>query len=1347
MPEQASRAGTPVTPSEFTAPFQTPVYPLGSGGIDLASAIDKVEVGRFTRLTNAYFSPGDSRELTGRPGQTAFVSLSGEVQAIGRLSDATDHTTTYLWGAGTTLALGASGSPTTVATGFSGDPLTILPARPPLSGAPWAYVGDSAKMVKVRDDGLVLPIGLPPLGSACQTSLAGEQKVSIADATTSDAWTANGGFDFSQPPLDVPAGLTETGGGGSTFTTAPGTPVLAAGNGYWNFWGLPRTLNLGTVGLYPASDDDLIHLALKFGNPALVAELRLYFVVSEVFSESVLPGLSVDSAGTPTDANQDYYVKSFRVDDFTPVVQAEQAQVIAAETARVNQLRQDAITALAKTKGFISPSLYDKELQAINKAFATPPVRVNPAFLASQDPSRDISVQGGGSANQYTEFGSVGIPLRRGEWKRYGSTAGRDWSTVTGLIVYLQATQNAPDGGGSIFATILNWWLTGGSGPDTSDPAAQSYDYRATNYDPRTGVESNPSPVMDVTVYLDALRRAINITPVGFPPADAALRQRFYRRGGALTDDWYYVGVNTSNLGNFVDRASDLEIAEAGTVELDHYQPVTTVDASGGTVLAQAIPILFGPYNGQLLGLGDPYRPGFVYASLPNQPDIWPQDLLVEVCPTSEELMNGVMYGGQPFVLSRQAGYAIYGNLSGATSGLSSGPSGCKHGLAGRWAVAVGAGRIWFLSTDNGFFTTGGAETPFLNDLWPLFHGETANGYLPIDFSVEAALRLEVFDNEVWVGYQDTHGDRQVWVYNVLSQQTRHYDFAVEVSAIFADQGRLLLGGVGGNAYTHDGTSDAGAAIPVTIRTAAWDAGLPRQEKLYGDQILDVDPQGVDLTWQNFLNEETVTNPSQALGGFSGRRRVILDSFGTEPQLARTVSTEIGWSTAAAPPILYFLGTSISPQPDLTINRVTTWDDLGHPDPKYVMGVTFDCNTGGSPRTILIEADFNGIVTTVANLTVNADGRHKLAFTWTGIQAHQIRVRPDDTCAPWLLYRADWNFQPEPPKIGGWDLYFENQWDHYYTGLDLYCDTGGATKQVAVQVDGNILTNPETGLGYWPVVANGRQVVHLTFTPGRGHVFRAYALDVNPGQVYSHRWQMVEEPSEQKNFNSPFTILGTQADKYVKAVILEMDSFGLDKTIAVEADGVVVDTITANTSGRLVRQIALPGGMKLGRVWRFLPTDFHPARLYTIRLVFDEEPFQLDQWQSQPIDHGFQGFHYLIDGMISLKSTTAVTLRISTYVNQTGTIVTDDYVIPSTAGVKLKQFVPFNARKGVLYQYHFLQAAAPYFNYLEESFVTVADWQGGEPVIRHPFGNTGADIPTRSMIHSELAAERSGGGA
>jgi len=1317
MPEQQSKRDAPITAAEFTAPFETQLVPFGLGGLNLTDDLVKILPTQYSRLTNLQHQIDGA--MTSRPGQQALATGGTEIHSLRLFKDPQAGVSTRIWGTDSVLRRGLTGALTQIDTGYSGDPLTLTPHRPPLSGDPWLFVADRSRMRKVRFDGLVLPQGLPAPAAAPTVALLAERRTTIANFEPTEAqhfthWTSNPGFLYdangkvTTTPTNVPFVTDVTDPNGATGlnfeTIEPFRP-----NGYYCFWGCLDVQNLDLVGGVAASDDDYIHCWLNFSHTDLIEEFRIYLVCSALFDPTILPGIP-----NATGANTDAYVKAFSGNDFALFILAAQAQKLAAETARIRQLRDQSLT---------DHAIDDQRASWADRR-------------AERDTSRTITHDLTAGNDQWGEFGVVGVPLRRGDWQRIGQTANRSWDTITGIVTFVKVKSN----GASVAVRLSDLFMTGGSGPDTGEPGAQQYDYRTTDYDPRTGAESNPGPEMAATSFLDSLRRRINITP---PAAtDSALRQRIYRRGGSLIDDWYFEGVNTANGGAFLDELTDDAIVGAGTVAIDHFQPVPTINDAGATVLAQAVPAQWGPLEGMLFACGDPYRPGHLYYSNPDAPDHWSASGNVEVCPPSEELMHGGVWGHQGFVFSRERLHFIYPSLS-AEGAVDTAPSLCNRGLKGRWAFATGPGGIYFVAEDGLYRTTGGPEEWLSQEIDPLFKGEPTYGYEPINLSAEKILRLTVWENKLYFLYQDTSGDRQVLVYDILLKFWRHYGFGRALSVVQGEQEDVLvMGSLNlGAAYTHEGLSDDGLPIACTARSGSFTGGR-REEKLFGDQILDADRQGVELTLQNFLNEEAVSNNPQAIAEGTGRQRYVLDSFGTVPQRAHGISTELRWSSAVAAPVLYQLGYAVTLQPDITVNRVTNWDDLGHPDESWVTGITLDVDTFNVARTIVIERDFGGVISTIDTLTVQTDTRHKVKFSWPAVPANQVRIRPSDECKFWVLYRADWISLPEPPRISGWDIHFENAWDQYYTGLDLYCDTLGQEKRIEVYVDEVLLANPATGLFYFPVVANGRRVVHLTLPWGRGHVFRFKAIDLNPGLLYMHRWHLQEEPSEQANWNQNFSVYGTRSDKWLKAIIFECDTFGQNKSVQVEVDGTVVETLTVNANGRRVVQLALTA-QQLGRVWRMFPVDSNPGRLYTAQPIFDEEPFQLDRWETQETNHGLPGWFYLTFAHITLKSTRPVTLRVEMQVNQRGKLDVREYTIPATEGEKQRRFVTFSAVKGVLVKY-VLTSEVAFYVYREETVVHVQPWGGQGPQEIHIFGDDDLD-PTRPMTNAALAAEASGG--
>jgi len=262
---------------------------------------------------------------------------------------------------------------------------------------------------------------------------------------------------------------------------------------------------------------------------------------------------------------------------------------------------------------------------------------------------------------------------------------------------------------------------------------------------------------------------------------------------------------------------------------------------------------------------------------------------------------------------------------------------------------------------------------------------------------------------------------------------------------------------------------------------------------------------------------------------------------------------------------------------------------------------------------------------------------------------------------------------------------------------------------------------------------------------GRGHVFRFRAIDDHPGLLYSHRWHLDPEPSEQANWNQNFSIYSTRADKWLKAIVFECDTFDQVKQVQVEVDGTTVQTLSVRANGRSVVQIAL-ADQHLGRVWRMFPVDGNPGRLYSAQPIFDEEPFQLDRWETQETNHSLPGWFFPTYGHITLKSTQPVTLTIALQINQRGTTVVEEYVLPATGNQKQRHYQSFRTDKGgkgVLIKY-LLTSPEAFYLYREETVIVIQPWGAESPVTVQPFGSDDLD-PSRPMRQATYAAAAPGG--
>lgn len=619
-------------------------------------------------------------------------------------------------------------------------------------------------------------------------------------------------------------------------------------------------------------------------------------------------------------------------------------------------------------------------------------------------------------AATWTEYGTDASPVRRQD---FTASPGHDWANITGIAILMT-------NGDTVSSTFAydDFYLTPSLSPAT---VTVPYDYRVTNYDTRTGVEGNPSDIQAQGSWLFNLQNIVFIVPQAY--GDADIRQRAYRRGGSLPGNWYFVGENTVNGGTISDTNSDLQIENAPTVEINHDQPITTQDAAGVTILAQPIPILFGPVNGLFFAVGNPREPSTFFWTLPDRPDYWPANFKQQACASSEILQTGCVWGGEGYCASNQRWFRLLPDLANAQN-VTSQPTGATKGPITRWAMCVGPDGVYFVGDDGLYKHTGGPQENLTDsEMYPLFNGETKNGVPPIDFTAKTMIRLGTTLNEVWMQYQDTDGDVHHLVLNCLTREWRIVTFGVPTAVAVGEiedpvnpPKLLLLGGLTtAQVYTHTGTSDDTLPIPVNLRSPSLDQGFQRNPKQYGDVVVKLNPNGIVVAVQALLDDETNALASQNLAAGAATAIQTIDPFGTLPSEGRNVALDFSWSTDQAPPVLDFYGISYFIQPDVTAQRISDWDDGGAPGEKYFKGCVIDCDTFGQPKAITVEGTlYDGAVVTIANLTLNADGRHKLTLTWPRQAVTLIRIRPT---APetWTRWAWQWIFDEEPLALDRWE--------------------------------------------------------------------------------------------------------------------------------------------------------------------------------------------------------------------------------------------------------------------------------------------------------------------------------------
>ena len=119
---------------------------------------------------------------------TPFDQLN--IHSIRRLNDPVLGTSKRVYGAGTKLYL--SEGTAAADTGYSGNPLSLVPFQPAQSPESWMYVADSAKMRKIRSDGLLHSVGMEPPLVAPSTAFGPPAVQILSSFATVGSWV-NGG--------------------------------------------------------------------------------------------------------------------------------------------------------------------------------------------------------------------------------------------------------------------------------------------------------------------------------------------------------------------------------------------------------------------------------------------------------------------------------------------------------------------------------------------------------------------------------------------------------------------------------------------------------------------------------------------------------------------------------------------------------------------------------------------------------------------------------------------------------------------------------------------------------------------------------------------------------------------------------------------------------------------------------------------------------------------------------------------------------------------------------------------------------------------------------------------------
>lgn len=473
----------------------------------------------------------------------------------------------------------------------------------------------------------------------------------------------------------------------------------------------------------------------------------------------------------------------------------------------------------------------------------------------------------------------------------------------------------------------------------------------------------------------------------------------------------------------------------------------------------QSMPCIWGPYGGGVSGIfifacGDPNNPGTLYWTKGNHPESHPGANTLVLTSGSETLMNGVLFGSEPYVMSTQRMFRVYPNLGGTTDFVALEVPNSK-GLYARWGICSCPDGIAFVGKDGIYLSSGGSPTSLTDaDLYPLFPHEGSGsdpssyifvdgmndpdpalvGIAAVDFSQPDAMRLAYGDGFLYFDYVDQDGFHRTLVYNFQSQawvsrdtnnqsglSTHYYEVIEDTADESLTQRQMMVGSIDGIIGAFGGATDFGHAIGARIRPGAWDGGDPRPRKKWGDIELDLDSQCDTIQIQVGLDNFSYFAASSTTGlNFTGRRRVTVDINEGLGQYSYNLGIDISWVNAAdSIPILYFWIPTWVPEPELTALRATDFDDCGYPGAKFIQGFKLRADTLNVARTVQV-LDENGNPHTFTPTTILHPREETIAYSFdVPFISHLVRFLPTDA-AFWRIQGVEWVFEPLPELVQTW---------------------------------------------------------------------------------------------------------------------------------------------------------------------------------------------------------------------------------------------------------------------------------------------------------------------------------------
>ena len=304
---------------------------------------------------------------------------------------------------------------------------------------------------------------------------------------------------------------------------------------------------------------------------------------------------------------------------------------------------------------------------------------------------------------------------------------------------------------------------------------------------------------------------------------------------------------------------------------------------------------------------GDPQNPNRLYYSKATGPESFPPENYIEIGVPSDPIMAVIVLRGQIFVGTTQRIYrvVVYPGITPTAY-----PTGARHGFISKWAWCIVEGRIVYRSAD-GIYVFSGDDAQYVSQPveWIFSQKEPNLGPIPTDLVSLQPLNLNNQNllmaynkNEAFYSYFGLGNVQVRMVFDITYQRWRNDTGDYTAMNTEEDTQLFVVGRNDGMIYL-DRMGDvdslgAGSpiAIPLNLETDAKDQGAPKNNKVYNEFTLDVDPNGQGLTATLIFDKGRDTEDDSqvfAIPNDIGRHQYQFQINSGQGVLAKTVSLKV----------------------------------------------------------------------------------------------------------------------------------------------------------------------------------------------------------------------------------------------------------------------------------------------------------------------------------------------------------------------------------------------------------------------------------------------------------------------